>query len=254
MLRRCKVFLCSVLIVGMLSSINIFAATPTESNDPTANTQVQQNNQLSESDKVAIRESLKKYDVNEETISNLLKKLEYGELWNSLDPQYRDTATHESISNENGITIDKYVYPDGSIMIQEFSSPAITAEGYQESDIVRTLGQVSGGTVTQGSGFLSVKRAMVNNSWVIISMKFYTDYTFVNGGYDNIDNVYDYVIQTLGGTYSNTSLTINKQTETSSGPALATVESDYSGPAGSIHVWLKLNVGSERAWATNNSI
>ncbi len=249
MFRKCKVFLCSVLIVGMLGSINVFATIPAESEELPASTQVQEGNRLSESDKDALKNFLRQYGADEATISNLLKKCENGELWNSLDPQYKSTATHETFSNENGITVDKYVYPDGSIMIQELSSPITTTES---GEVTINTVSIGGGTVTQGSGFLSVKGAKVSYDFGMIKASFNADYTFANGAYDKIDKIYDYSMRVIGGSYQNLTFKITKQIESSTGPATARLQADtfLAGNMVGITFWIQLNVGSETAWGS----
>ena len=59
-----------------------------------------------------VKENLLKNDVDEETADKLILKLQNGELWDSMNPKYRDLEPQ--IKTEH---YEKTTYPDGSICV-----------------------------------------------------------------------------------------------------------------------------------------
>lgn len=59
-----------------------------------------------------VKENLLKNDVDEETADKLILKLKNGELWDSMNPKYRDLEPQ--IKTEH---YEKTTYPDGSICV-----------------------------------------------------------------------------------------------------------------------------------------
>lgn len=59
-----------------------------------------------------VKENLLKNDVDEETADKLILKLKNGELWDSINPKYRDLEPQ--IKTEH---YEKTTYPDGSICV-----------------------------------------------------------------------------------------------------------------------------------------
>lgn len=87
------------------------------------------------------------------------------------------------------------------------------------------------------------------------SLGFFADYTFVQGGDDYISKVYDGYGKVIGGSMELPELSIKQKSENVSGPAEAEIKTQINYVANTGYsetAWLKLHVGYDSAWTSNN--
>lgn len=209
---------------------------------------------LSPVDVQEIIDGFNEYKVDKETQEALLEKLDDGKIWDSLDPNAEPVESHVQ-KFENGFSKKVDTYADGSVVATEveIDYPEIAP---QPSGNIRALATptVSGGTVTSGSGYLTVTGAKVNYDAVVIKCFFYANYQLVQGAYDKISWVSptaEAYIHIIGGTFSERQMSLPKSAENINGPAYATLSFIASASSiGTMACLLKLSVGNDKTTAT----
>ncbi|MCR2043797.1 hypothetical protein NSA23_06645 [Anaerosalibacter massiliensis] len=198
---------------------------------------------LSEEDKLEIREMLDELNIDKTTQDNLINKLENNQIWDCMDEEQVSKIPENYFNVSIDEPVKRYTFPDGSVIETKLELPMISPSA------------VTGGSVSSGSGYTSVRGAKVSTKKGLVGMGFYADYTNVNGAYDYISRVYDSWVKVVGGSYSNRKLKIVKKREDISGPAEAKLSADVSwvgGVTGAGTEWLKLRVGKDKAWSSQN--
>lgn len=214
------------------------------------NTQPAKALKLTKAEENQITSFFKENGVEDRTIRDLLKKFKNGEVWDSQKKEYSNIKPAEILTYSDGTIKEKYVYPDGSIMV----STVGTAQPKTSNNDIIMAASVNGGTWTYGSGYSSCRNALVENNWGNLSLSFYADFTLVNGAADMIDNVRDYRIYVIGGTYSNVQLGITDKYElTNYRPAEAKLSCDvtYYGGTATMNYYLKLRVANDTFWTNH---
>lgn len=242
----------SIITTFVASPLKAYASTNENSNVVESKTY----NFLSESEVNDLLNFFTSNGVENTKALELLEKVDSGVILNSMDENFSDSGvlTSETLSL-TGVLKQVYTYPDGSISVNEVYRP--------ETALISPM-SVTGGSVTTGSGWMSIKGAKVYASVGVATCFFYADYTFASRAYDQINRIYDASITTIGGTYEEATLgngpltydfnTPDKAREDGNGPAYAKLSfkfSAYSG-GGAQTCWMKLNVGGDSAWSTNN--
>lgn len=192
-----------------------------------------------------IRLELEKNNISKDIQNSLIDKLKRGEQWDSMNPQKISQIPDGYFKITEGVTKTKrYTFEDGSFIEQVVDVP-----------IARQLRSVSGWSVSNGTGYHSVKGAKVVVSRGICSVGFFADYTINNRANDRIDKVYDEFAKVIAGSYSNLELELISNEESANGPAEAKVSADITYVAGigaSNREWIKLLVGDDKVWTSEN--
>ncbi len=199
--------------------------------------------------KLEIKESLDELGIDETTQDSLINKLEKGEIWDSMDKEQVSQIPEDYFNVSEKEPVKRYTFPDGSVIEQKIEIPTTKSQ----SNISPSA--ISGGSVVSGSGYTTYKGVKVSKTSGLMGMGFYANYTFVQGGSDIIESVYDRWVKVVGGSYSVDTFQITRKTEVSGNPATAKLIADISwvgGVTGSGTEWLYLNVGNDRAWSTQN--
>lgn len=236
-----KIITCT-LAIGIISSTNcvsVFASGIQDSNIEISNEETN-SIVLSAKDKNDLKEWMNQYGVSELTQEDLLKKLEDGQAWDSMNG-----SEPIKVEKLDDFSI-KESYKDGSISI----SGVYENNNIEENSEVSTY-SLSGGTTSSGSGYMNVKNKKVYKNTGTINAQFYADYTVVKGGHSYISKVYNKKVIGIGCTISEVSLYIDKAKQDGNGPAEATLDfmiAAYSGVAGG-NCYLKLFVGNDASSA-----
>lgn len=188
---------------------------------------------LSEKDRIIVNENFDVQGIDSKTKEKLIKKLESGELLDSMNLEMKDTAI---ISENKILEIDgsvteetRAVYPDGSISTRS----------------------ISDGTTSCGTGYCNFKGRKISATNGAVKASFLADYSIVNGSYDTISRAYDYLITGVGS-LANINLSLVKGTEDLSGPAEADLR--FTGTVGvyTTTFFVKLQVGNDSATDSSN--
>jgi hypothetical protein len=211
-----KLILILVLSFVLTISNSVFA------NDNLSNKNIDLNN---------VEEQLIQSGTDPKIAASLIKKLENGEQWDSMNPNKKPVSiTKEKKGNDVFINL---VYQD-------------------RSNINVSL---TGGKYTSGSGYVNWTGRLVRatNNFNFDS-KYNVNYTYADNNYDCITSVYNMSIDLVGGTVSQTKLKIVKSTENSSGPAEGRLSAfiQYSVPPSVGYRSLSVSVGNDTAYPTWN--
>jgi hypothetical protein len=136
----------------------------------------------------------------------LIQKLEKDELWDSMNPEKEPIKI---LTKTEGADVYKtYIYEDRS---------SVTTSIY-------------GGSSQSGTGYVNWTGRTVEASGLLFTYSYKVDYTLVQDYYDTIEDVYDYSITQAVGSYSNVSLRIVREDETSSKKAEGRLSLDVQWP------------------------
>ena len=204
-------------------------------------------------DKKEVEFILSELRVEEKVQKKLIKKLEDGVIWDCMDKEQvaQIPESYFSVSIEE--PIKRYVFPDGSVIETKLEFDEATKVVKEPSEM-SLYGSISGGSSSSGSGYVSYRNVKVSTKKGLLGMGFYADYTNVNRGYDKIDGKRDWWIKGVGASVSDISFT-QKTKEDLNGPATATLKCQVSwlGGVGATGTeWLKLHVGNDRSWTSEN--
>lgn len=206
---------------------------------------------LTKEEKVELKSFFDQYNVEKNVQNKLIKKLNDGELWDSLKGNQEIVKVKE-VETETGFEKIE-TYEDGSIIVSTVDSKELVEVSVEEKDEFGTYA-VSPGTVTSGSGYKTFRGAKVYVKSGIANCHFFANFTILNSGMDYISSAYDHSITTIGGTYSDDKLSITRSKETLDYRAEAKLSfkfEAYSG-AGAQTVWIKLNVGRNAYYESHN--
>ncbi|MCR4431212.1 MAG: hypothetical protein NUV45_09375 [Tepidanaerobacteraceae bacterium] len=194
---------------------------------------------LEENMKSKIRSNLDELSIDRETQDKLIKKLERGELWDSMNPEKVSQVPIRDLTPSIDKPVKRVVFEDGSVIENKIDfSEATIKEIYAES----SSDMQPKATITY------YKNVKVSGKKGTVGGGFYADY-YINWDYDEdgISAVRDSYINVVGGSYSNKELKIVKSRENASGPAEATLTADisYGGYAGETFHF-KMYVGHDK--------
>lgn len=128
------------------------------------------------------------YGVEESTINSLMDKYSKGEMWNSIDPDFKDSAVEEEL--EDGMW--KYTYPDGSIRVSNAPSLAINNS---DSDVSSYVASQKGYSVIYQDSFATVYRAVVVESAIYYGYTYFIDFT--RDRYSSVNTLNSYTRNSL---------------------------------------------------------
>lgn len=204
---------------------------------------IEEHTKISQEDINELTTFLNNYNVDKKVQMNLIKKLNDGEIWDSLKKDQK--AIHSYEIQTNGITEKVEQYQDGSIVV--------TSVDYESAEEITPFA-VSPGTVTGGSGYKNFKKAKVYYNAGIANAHFYADFTIVFGGNDYISRVYDHKVSAVGGSANDIQLKLTRSKETLDNKASAKLSFNYINfnNTGSISCWLKLTVGKDKYTETHS--
>lgn len=237
-LMSSSIAITSLILVGLMSSNEVLAATlETNPNYIVEDNSVET---VSKSREDVIK-WFKDNGVDQETINELMNKLDNNEPLDSINPSMKSMG--RCVYSDD--TQTKVVYPDGSISITGL-------EGGEIIESPKSRAGLSGGSGSSGSGYSSRRGVKVYHNSGVVDMSYYANYTFVQGGYDKIDGVYNKKCVSYLGTWTYLSFGRQKITENLNGPARARFEVIYNANAGteaSCNYWLDIRVGKDSAKA-----
>ncbi|MEM4997715.1 hypothetical protein WKH56_34625 [Priestia sp. SB1] len=202
-----------------------------------------------------VKGELKKLDVADKKINNLINKLEKGQKWDSLNPSMKGQATKVKIDNNT----TKYEYPDGSVYVESLDTSDAKKE-VVKSNTANNKGYsaqatIGGGSTSGGSGYQIVKGAKVTGSVILAGASYKVDYQLINGGYDKLSRMYDrnVTVPGSGGNYEIESWGVKKGTENAGGKAYGTLRfKAQNGSLGSSTLYLNTYVGKDKASVSSN--
>ncbi|WP_314303423.1 hypothetical protein [Brevibacillus parabrevis] len=195
--------------------------------------------ELSKQEEKEMKRKLKDLGINEKTQDKLLEKYKNGYIWDSMNPEVLSQLPEDALEISAKNPVKTYTFQDGSVLKLEAKVVEKTVENN------RGISPLS--TSQCGSGYCKYFEVLVDGSSGVQSAEFYADIVLVNGGYDYISNVYDDSIVVIGGSYSNDSLKIERQKETSNQEAYARLKWNTTaiGGAGGATSYLRLYVGDD---------
>lgn len=204
-----KIILSALLSVSLLISV---APVSFASSD---------NNQLSSEVINEITSNMNDLGIPDSVQSNLISKIESGEILDSNNPDMQNQGVTE-VSDSGNIKVFETTFPDGSVTRSSIdeSSAVITDIPY-----INPLASVEGGSATGGSGYRVYTGVSVISEDPFIKCRFKVDYYLIDKN-SYISDVYDDFISALGGTYNRVYFGIDNKTESSSKPARATLSFD----------------------------
>lgn len=154
--------------------------------------------------------------LEEEEIEVILEKIDDGETLDSINPE-SEPISEEITFDLYGNQTEKLIFEDGSYSLTSIILP--------NSILPLSLGgNFSGGTITSGSGYQSIKGALVYHSLGIFRFGYNVDYTFVAGGNSYISRAYnEYYTETV----SKAEVGVYRTYQSGSTPALACLQFKY---------------------------
>lgn len=187
------------------------------------------------------------------TVEALVSKLESGQPVDAfLGAEPVSSHSYVQIGDgplaDDGDLVTVSIFPDGSANTVAVESPSGTPGG------VATMAQIGGCSVQTGSGYQNSNGCSVTATWSAgaIQAGFVASYSLIQGGYDQIIGTGMTWQRCSPMTCSSPTFTVKKMSEGFSGPAVLRGQSDVTAPWGSWNVWVALNVGGDRAWATQS--
>jgi len=175
-------------------------------------------------------------DVQDRLISDYLS----GEQWDASSSTSRPTSTR--IFDDGVYDYTLRTYPDGSINVVRVERPT-SSTGPNE---VSTQG-IGGCTRVVSGGQDHRNGCKVDFWWGLVSLSFYSSFTYITPGFDRIDSVWG-ASWSIGGACSTDRnyFGINKKVESSTGPARARLEvqAQMCGVAYTTTFFLQLTVGA----------
>lgn len=205
-------------------------------------TKYSDNKTLSSSEIQGLKEWFSMYGVGEDVQDKLIEKVNNGQLIDSMKEGI-EPINIESIKNESGL-YTKFTYPDGSIKIVS-----------DISSLNRDYASVDGGTIVSSSAYHThLKDVKIYASIGIVSCFYYADLIYNRDAFDKLNDIYDYSISVIGGTYSEVDFGIDRANETSGYPAKGHLAFKYTTYAGTSDFTIRLNVfvGNDNTTAENN--
>ena len=178
-----------------------------------------------------IKNKFRKYNVSEENIDRLIKKIENKEL---LDSEKKDSKV--ILIEEFNKNTKVLRYQDGSIQV-------ITVKDLPEY----SFRSVSGGNYSSGSGYYRYSHVLVASDRIVSLISFRADFTYYTGGRSRIDNVYEARVAGLG-VFSDIKLYIIQQEGSDFYPASAELTAIRAFRDGSKSISLKLFVDGHNRW------
>lgn len=178
-----------------------------------------------------VKENLLKNDVDEKTADKLILKLKNGELWDSLNPKYRDLKPQ--IKTEH---YEKTTYPDGSICVVK----------YYQLESYETMG--SGTSHTDGTGTKYTEGYRVSKDIGFVGMEFTVD--FVQDTPNNrakVTSIYDRNVWIIGGTYNNLEYGHHDGWRDKAGAWMSVDFTVFEDSASSLG-WIKIYVTGDNVW------
>lgn len=179
-----------------------------------------------------IKKELNSLSIDADTQNKLIKKIESGEIWDSMNPEKIKLVPNLLLTPSIEDPIKRYVFDDGSVIensieVSNDQSVSTRAVGFRNVQVKQRNGFAAGG--------------------------FYADYNIYPGS-RNIDcilAVRDSYIQVIGGTYSNKSLRITRSAENVGlkrpAEAILTADISYLGSVGGGATFhMKLHVGNDK--------
>ena len=158
---------------------------------------------------LSVKEKLIEMGVDEKKVDVLESKIYNGEKLDSMKEEFDNIEPVEKKWLNNNTYSEKYVYPDGSIKSLSISGGYLT-------------GTIESGSYSSGTYWWAWENAKVVASWGFVTASFRANMSGSVGS-GSISKVYDYAITTIGGSFSNQSLRINRSEATKSYPAQATL-------------------------------
>lgn len=184
-----------------------------------------------------LKKSFVNLNINSETAEKLAKKIEDGKQLDSMNPKY-NYIKPSKIIRDDGYYYERTEYPDGSVNVVRVSSGTFN-------------GKISGGDYNSGTYWYTWNNARVFATWGAVTMSYRAN--FEGGkGFGKIHKVYNDSVTTIGGTFKNKSLKINRANATQSASAKASLYIYFSGyqdtMASDVRLWLYVPYnGSEYA-------
>jgi len=248
--NKIKAVILAGIIIGS-SGMTVLAESDLQNNNKVEISQenIETKAKLTKEEEQIVKDFLINNDVDDYTISRLIDKLNRGEVWDCVKEEYKDIQPSYTQRFEN-VIIKKYEYPDGSVKVNEVVLPAQKNMMYSaRSSFFNSIG---GGDWHSGTGYRTCTGAKVSMKTGFVNASFLADFTIVNGGYDEIHEVYDEVIFVVGGTFSDVNLSINRPKETYNKPAQATLRFTYTAINGvsSTYGYIRLNLDDDNYYVT----
>lgn len=174
-----------------------------------------------------LKESFVNMDINSQTAEKLAKKIEDGKQLDSMNPKY-NYIKPSKIIRDRGYYYERTEYPDGSVNVVRVSAGTFN-------------GKISGGDYHSGTYWYTWNNARVFATWGAVTMSYRAN--FEGGkGFGRINKVYNDSVTTIGGTFKNKSLKINRANATQSASAKASLYIYFSGykdtMASDVRLWL----------------
>lgn len=111
---------------------------------------------------------LDKLNIDKTTQDNLINKLENNQIWNCMDEEQVSKIPENYFNVSIDEPVKRYTFSDRSVIETKLELPMISPSA------------VTGGSVSSGSGYTSVRGAKVSTKKGLVGMGFYADYTNVN--------------------------------------------------------------------------
>ncbi|MDX1770185.1 MAG: hypothetical protein R3328_01535 [Planococcaceae bacterium] len=243
-----KVLVSSIALTTILGAGTGIASANSFAKENISSVQQQEKKEMSKDDIKQLKMFFDEYGVEKQIQNSLILKLKKGIPWDSIKPESEIVSSEEIVSETETQVIQKF--KDGSISVQTLETPAVQVEDNISTDnneSIFTPLSVTGGTVTTGTGYRTVRGAKVKVETGICNAWFYADFTTLYGAMDRITSVYDSTVVGIGGTTNSDTLNIVRATETLDNKAEAKLNFQFVafGGAGSSTVWLKLLVGKD---------
>ena len=201
----------SVLLVSL--ALALFTSVPAFAEDITTH--------------ASLKKSFTNMNISLETADKLAKKIEDGKQLDSMNPKY-DYIKPSKIVSEDGYYYERTEYPDGSVNVLRVSAGTFN-------------GTVSGGDYNSGSYWYTWNNARVFATWGAVTMSYRANFEGAKG-FGKIHKVYNASVTTIGGTFKNKTLKINRANATSSAAAKASLYIYFSGykdtMASDVRLWL----------------
>ncbi|AMA00109.1 hypothetical protein [Corynebacterium glutamicum] len=233
----------STVAAGVLScAVSFSLATPLATADEPVVSNQQVDVAVTDEYEAELSQFWNDYGVSESQQTDLLEKLEQGDVWDSFKESSHPVSSESHEDNESITTIDRF--QDGSISVSTISAPTAPNGGISAQSVrdCRVVSDVNATQQQQGC------HAQVNLG--IISMGFYFDKITSPGQLGRVTNFYGEHNHVIGGAFSNHRLQkFNNQTVRYS----ADLDVAFRGFPLGWTAWMQVNLGQGNyAYTTHN--
>ncbi|MBN4051093.1 hypothetical protein JYU01_02225 [bacterium AH-315-L21] len=179
---------------------------------------------LSSEERKTVITSLIELGITDKSVqSNLIAKLERGEIWDSMNKEKTSELERHIMAPSLHDPVKRHIFEDGSVLLVKISNEIENKSSYSILS-EELLAKIQ----SSGTGYMIVEDLRVSIKTGLVGMGFTVDFVYVNGGYDYIFGARKPYCNVVLGSYSDLEVSIVRRSETSRLPAEAVASANIT--------------------------